>query len=141
MLFTSLQNVWTVAPSLPIIRALIILALVPAFPLIASPDEEQDGRAEPHGYHGEDDMDESKDLNNMGWANNLASRPLPSPVHLLQLAKNMALALGLARANTETIGIKSDGEGLDSCTGAAGLEGFLLVCRTIFAYTFRDIQC
>ncbi|KAJ9101796.1 hypothetical protein QFC21_003135 [Naganishia friedmannii] len=126
LLYTSLQNLWTVAPSLPVIRALIILALVPTFTLIESPDEVQDGRGERNGNHEEEDMDESRDPDDMGRTNNLVSRPLPSPLHLLQMAKNMALALGLARANTETVGFEGDDQGMDSSAGAAGLEGYLL---------------
>lgn len=134
LLFANLQNLWTVPPSLPVIRALIILALVPDFSSITPQDEGQDEYGHDDDRQEEDEIYDSNDMDDTDQSNSSTLRPLPSPVHLLQLAKNMALALGLARATTDTIGLESDAEGMDSSAGAAGLEGFLLVCFRTFSH-------
>ncbi|KAJ9116981.1 hypothetical protein QFC22_004639 [Naganishia vaughanmartiniae] len=130
-LSASLQNLWTITPSLPVLRALIVLALVPAFTMIDIPDEaqlDQGGLDDDYDH----EMDEQGGTEDMYRRTDITPQPvtytpaLPSPLHLLQVAKNMALALGLARATTDTVGHRGGAEGMDSSAGASGLEGYLL---------------
>lgn len=50
--------------------------------------------------------------------------PLPSPLYIVQVAKSMALALGMDRAEDSMVGYTDDGwDGED----AAGMDGYYLV--------------
>ncbi|KAJ9113867.1 hypothetical protein QFC19_000060 [Naganishia cerealis] len=133
LLLTSLQNLWTVDPSLPVVRALLVLALLPAFtmvPLDNHREDTEEGLDDPYGIDAVDDMNDIDSGENSPLSPGSDTRALPSPVYLLQLARSMGLALGLSRSSVNTVGLTGNGDsrekGMDSSAGSAGLEGFLL---------------
>jgi hypothetical protein len=87
----NLINAFSVAPSMPVVRALLVATYLPGFTMVPTPDGEP---------------------------------PLPKPEYFVQVAKSMALALGMDRAEQSMVGYADDGwDGED----ALGMDGYFLV--------------